>query len=309
MRKEFAEWCENHLQEKKHLFLTGDLGFMALENVRDSLNERFINMGVAEQNMMGVAAGLASVGFVPLCYSIASFAVYRPAEQIRLDICLHERNVKIVGNGGGYGYGIMGATHHALEDYGLLSTFHSMKCFIPFANSEVESACEKMYEYQGPSYLRLGYGILTEAHQFRFNLKQSYMPLQKLSSGNDLTIVFVGSVGINVLEAICELESVEQSSLSCAVYALKELPLCSFSDEFLEDLKRSKKLLVVEEHVARAGVGEYLAHYLLRTNMNVIFSHLNALGYPSKTYGRQSFHQKQSGLDKDNIKKTIIEML
>src|SRR5690242_17673469 len=102
--------------------LTGDLGYQALEGVREKLKDRFINAGVSEQNMVSVAAALASEGLEPLCYSIAPFAVFRPAEQIRLDVCLHGLGVKIVGNGGGYGYGIMGSTHHAIEDVAVLSS-------------------------------------------------------------------------------------------------------------------------------------------------------------------------------------------
>src|SRR5258707_9123512 len=122
MRKEFSSWIENFgRNESRFIFLTGDLAFAALENVQAALEERFVNMGVCEQNMVSVAAGLAHQRLIPLCYSIAPFAVFRPYEQIRLDVALHRMPVKIVGNGGGYGYGIMGATHHALEDLAVLS--------------------------------------------------------------------------------------------------------------------------------------------------------------------------------------------
>lgn len=100
MRREFSKGIETRaLANDKIIFLTGDLGFMALENVRSAINERFINAGVSEQNMITMAAGLASEGYSPVCYSIAPFAVFRPAEQIRLDVCLHNMDVKIVGNG------------------------------------------------------------------------------------------------------------------------------------------------------------------------------------------------------------------
>src|SRR3989344_5344239 len=159
MRKEFSKTIEKIATEnKKVIFLTGDLGFMALENVRSAIKDRFINTGVSEQNMISMAAGLASQGLTPICYSIAPFAVFRPAEQIRLDIALHNMNVKIVGNGGGYGYGIMGSTHHAIEDIAHLSSLQNMKCFIPFCNEDVEQTVQAMMTNIGPSYLRLGYG-------------------------------------------------------------------------------------------------------------------------------------------------------
>ncbi len=117
MRKEFSAVVEKiAARDRKVIFLTGDLGFMALENVQRAIGKRFINAGVSEQNMVSMAAALALEGLTPICYSIAPFLVFRPAEQIRLDVCLHDMDVKLVGNGGGYGYGIMGATHHAIED-------------------------------------------------------------------------------------------------------------------------------------------------------------------------------------------------
>ena len=91
MRKEFSNWIENFgRNESRFIFLTGDLGFAALENVQTALQERFVNMGVCEQNMISVAAGLAQQGLIPLCYSIAPFAVFRPYEQIRVDVVLHK---------------------------------------------------------------------------------------------------------------------------------------------------------------------------------------------------------------------------
>jgi transketolase len=119
MRKEFAEAVIQLAQTNdKIVFLTGDLGFMALEGVKDVLGERFINAGVAEQNMASMAASLAYEGFIPIIYSISPFITLRPYEQLRNDICLHNLPVKVVANGGGYGYGIMGATHHNIEDIG-----------------------------------------------------------------------------------------------------------------------------------------------------------------------------------------------
>src|SRR6266498_4832554 len=138
MRKEFSSWIENFgRNERRFIFLTGDLGFGALENVQAALQERFVNMGVCEQNMISVAAGLAQQGLIPLCYSIAPFAVFRPYEQIRVDAALHNMNVKIVGNGGGYGYGIMGATHHALEDVGCMRALSTMRVYVPLTAGDV----------------------------------------------------------------------------------------------------------------------------------------------------------------------------
>lgn len=139
MRRAF---CEGLLQEharEELMFLTGDLGFQALEPLRSALGKRFLNAGVAEQNMVSVAAGLARQGFRPWLYSIAPFLYARAFEQIRNDVCLHRLPVVLVGNGGGYGYGVMGSTHHALEDYGILLTLNGMDAMIPAFDNDLIS--------------------------------------------------------------------------------------------------------------------------------------------------------------------------
>src|SRR5580704_6871872 len=119
MRNVFCSALIECASNPEFVFLTGDLGFQALEPLREKMGERFLNVGVAEQNMVSVAAGLAKGGFRPWVYSIAPFLYARAFEQIRNDVCLHRMPVTLVGNGGGYGYGVMGSTHHAIEDYGV----------------------------------------------------------------------------------------------------------------------------------------------------------------------------------------------
>jgi len=149
------EWVRL-FEDRSFVFLTGDLGFRALEPLRDVMGERFINAGVAEQNMVSVAAGLASGGIDVWVYSIAPFLYARPFEQIRNDICMHDLPVKLVGNGGGYGYGAMGASHHALEDYGALLGLPKMHAFVPAFASDLEQLIPRLARFPHPAYLRLG---------------------------------------------------------------------------------------------------------------------------------------------------------
>ena len=128
------------------VFLTGDLGFKALEPLRERLGARFINAGVAEQNMVSVAAGLARSGLRPWVYSIAPFVYARPFEQIRNDVCLHRLPVVLVGNGGGYGYGVMGATHHALEDYGALLCLPHLRAYVPAFDEDLRAMVERLFD-------------------------------------------------------------------------------------------------------------------------------------------------------------------
>jgi transketolase len=156
MRKEFAQAITDIARTNdKIVFLTGDLGFMALEGVKETMGERFINAGVAEQNMATMAASLAYEGFIPFIYSISPFITLRPYEQLRNDICLHNLPVKIIANGGGYGYGIMGSTHHNIEDIGSMRILPNMKVFVPFTGDDVLAALQEMINDPAPNYLRL----------------------------------------------------------------------------------------------------------------------------------------------------------
>ena len=128
MRNAASVVWQKLFEEQEYAFITGDLGFMALEPVRDKLGKWFINGGISEQNIVSVAAGMSKMGVQTWAYSIAPFIYARPFEQIRNDVCLNKLPVKLVGNGGGYAYGSMGSSHHAIEDYGVMLTLAGNEC-------------------------------------------------------------------------------------------------------------------------------------------------------------------------------------
>lgn len=301
MRKEFSSWIEQFgRRETRLIFMTGDLGFGALENVTAALGPRFINCGVSEQNMVSMAAGLARQGLLPLCYSIAPFAVFRPYEQIRLDVALHKLPVKVVGNGGGYGYGIMGASHHALEDLAVLSCLPHFICVAPLCNSDVAGAAESLFAHAGPGYLRLGLGLWPEA----LGPLPAYQPVRRLLAAHGapkLTIAGLGPVLLNALPARPENSRAD-------AFAFSQLPLPAADDAFLRSVAASGRLLVVEEHAARGGLGEYLAAMLARAGVAFTLHHRHAAGYPDGRYGSQAWHQKQSGLDPASLQDTVARL-
>src|SRR5579883_545115 len=172
---------------ERFVFLTGDLGFMALEPLAEALGERFVNAGVAEQNMVSVAAGIARAGGLAWCYSIAPFCYARPFEQIRNDLCLNALPVHLVGNGGGYAYGSMGATHHALEDCGVLATLPGLRCYVPAFDRDVAPAIESSSGHRGPTYLRLGRSELRDEGDV-----PAYAPWRRLIAGAGGVVVAVG---------------------------------------------------------------------------------------------------------------------
>lgn len=299
MRKEFSRWAEaTGRRETRLIFLTGDLGYAALENVRAALGDRFVNMGVSEQNMVSVAAGLARQGLLPICYSIAPFAVFRPYEQIRLDVALHNLPVKIVGNGGGYGYGIMGASHHALEDLAVLSCLPNFACVAPLCNADVPAAAEAWFTHAGPGYLRLGLGLWPEQDLGRLPTFAPIRPLITASARPKLTVAGLGPVLLAALPWL-------KGKGNCDVFAVSQLPLDEVTTPLLTSVQNSGRLLVLEEHAARGGLGEHLAARLAVAGVPFQLHHLHARGYPNGRYGSQDFHQRQSGLDYASVQATV----
>jgi transketolase len=294
MRNSLCETLVDLYRTREFVFMTGDLGFMALENLRDTMGQRFINAGVAEQNMISVAAGISRTGFQIWTYSIAPFIYARPFEQIRNDVCLHDLDVKIIGNGGGYGYGAMGATHHALEDYGILLTLQNMRVFIPAFAQDVPVIISKMAAINHPAYLRLGRCEKPKGFEL-----PGYDGWRKLVPGSLSVILVVGPFAGVMMEALLKLSPEKRPEL----WVLSELPVDGpLPEDFLGSLRRAGHLIVVEEHVAQGSVGQIIAHQLLTSGISLSeFHHVCAKGYPSGCYGSQTFHRKECGLDPTNI--------
>src|SRR4051812_32583164 len=225
MRVEFVEAIEPVLaRDAEAVFITGDLGFNALEGLVAKYGKRFINAGVAEQNMMGLAAGLALTGMRPWVYSIAPFATYRCLEQIRNDVCLHDLPVRIVGNGGGYTYGIMGSTHHALEELAALKALPNMRLFFPCSNNHVAAAVAQMGVLPGPSYLRLSIsGFPSDAAPLSENPRTLTRQYAKRSSAN-VTVVAAGHASQIALNAMAKGLDADVFGLATFPFALDAEP-------------------------------------------------------------------------------------
>ena len=287
MRAEFARAMISLFETRKNLvFLTGDLGYLALEEVAEKFGERFINAGVAEQNAVSLAAGLAHEGYLPWVYSMATFMVFRPYEQIRNDVCLHELPVKLVGNGGGYGYGIMGATHHALEDLAALRVLPNLKLYLPVVAADVDKVVRCMAEDPLPNYLRLNTPARLSGEVPEF------APWRRLKTGRGGVVVGVGPVVQSLYELSAPTLFDELEIWTVGTFPLEEIPA-----ELAGSIKKMGRVLTLEEHYGPGGLGEALSASLLtRGIVPTSFTCLHAAGYPSGRYGSQRWHQEESGL-------------
>lgn len=294
-----AEFCNSMVElagREPYFFMTGDLGFMALEPLQKTLATHFINAGVSEQNMISVAAGIARVGSKVWVYSIAPFCYARPFEQIRNDVCLNHLPVRLVGNGGGYAYGSMGATHHALEDYGVLLTLPGMRAYIPAFGADLEPMIRLMSARHEPAYLRLGRSELEDESTL-----PGYSPWRQLQTGTRGVIVAVGPIAGGLLRAINELSPSNRPAL-WVVSELGGETLPHTPAALLDAISNTPVLGLVEEHVAQGGFGQYFIHSLALAGRPLpTILHAHARGYPSGRYGSQNWHRQECGLDVPTI--------
>jgi transketolase len=286
------------LQDERVLFLSGDLGFMALEPLRDKLGERFINVGVAEQNMVSVAAGLAAKGFQPWIYSIAPFVTLRPYEQLRNDVCMHNLPVRVVGNGGGYGYGIMGGTHHSLEDIGCMKLLPNMQVMVPTYADDVKAAVLAAHASSGPVYLRL-------AREIAGACPGAGDVWRTLSRGSRATVISTGPVVGGLLSQLKAFDDDTFEIVSVARHPFGDIP-----PEVVESVERTGALITLDEHLAPGGLGEAVSSALLgRLKKPIRFLPLSARGYPSSRYGSQTWHLQENGLAGESLVASLKSFL
>jgi transketolase len=292
MRVQFCDAMVGRARQQAGMvFLTGDLGFMALEPLRDAMGERFINAGVAEQNMVSVAAGLSRQGFEAWVYSIAPFCYARPFEQIRNDVAFHGLPVRLVGNGGGYGYGVMGPTHHAIEDYGVLLCLPNVSALVPVFDEDLSAVVERAAAIPHAVYLRLGRGEKPKDHA-----APPYAAWRRIVDGDGPAFVAVGPLAGSYIEAFRQLPMAERP----AMWAVSELPLQTnpMPAALWERIVSRGEVLVAEEHVSRGSFAADLALHLAHAGVGLRkFVHLHAQAHHFDRYGSQAYLRRRSGLD------------
>lgn len=283
-------------KNKGVIFMTGDLGFRAFESMQDKLGPRFINMGVAEQNMVTAAAGMSHTGLQVWTYSIAPFLILKTVEQVRNNICHPKMNVKLIGNGGGYGYGIMGRTHHILEDIAILSTLPHICLHVPAFNEDVPVIVKRMNAHTGPDYLRLGlvpkWSSLTAP--------KKYSKVRKIISSPQAKSIVI-CLGPMVHQAYRALIASHVRSYS--LWVVSELPF-GLSSELAAEITLASHIYVIEEACPEGSLGSHVLALITRLCKKMpIFHHIAARGYLSGKSGDQAFHLRENHLDTESLTK------
>lgn len=272
------------------LLLTADLGFMALEPFSDRFPDRFFNMGVAEQNMIGTATGLAEAGFLPFAYSIATFATLRPYEFIRVGPVLHHLPVRIVGIGGGFEYGTNGPTHWGLEDVGVMRLQPGLTVVVPADYGQVRSALQATWDLPGPVYYRLGKeGKASVAGlDGRFALGRT----QQVRQGDDLAIVALGNTA---LEAVAAADTLAAEGVSCAVVVVSCVSPAPV-DDLAEMLARVPVAITVEAHYDVGGIGSLVSEVVAERGLRCRVVRQGVKAIPEGLVGSRDYLHAKYGL-------------
>lgn len=289
---------------KNVILLTGDLGFSVFEGFASTFPDQYLNCGVAEQNMVGVAAGLALSGKKIFVYSIIPFVTMRPFEQIRNDICLHNLDVKIIGVGGGYSYGHLGPTHHPIEDIALMKALPSMKVFSPADPIETALVVEAVTEDSGPAYVRLGKSREENVHEAppSFTIGKAIT----LREGRDATIIGSGPILKNALRAA---HILADKKISCGVVSMPTIKPLDI--EVVLKAAETGLVVTVEEHSVIGGLGDSVAAALAQANLPKTFR-FKKVGVEDrfmKIVGDQEYLRSQNGLSAEQLAESVSRLL
>lgn len=295
--------CELARRDDRILFLVSDIGNITFDAFRAEFPQRFINVGVAEANMIGVSAGLALSGRIPVAYTIASFQVFRAFEQIRDDVCYQNLPVKIVGVGGGLAYGTLGPTHHTVEDLAMFRAVPNMTVVCPADPVEAQLLAAAAVELPGPVYIRLAKAGEPTIHGDGFSLRIGRAV--RLADGGDVTLIATGVLVRTALEGARLLRAHGIHASVIDMHTLKPLD----DEAVLEAARRTGAVVTIEEHSIYGGLGGAVAEVLAERAAGVRLKRLGLPDHFCAEYGSQDDLLEQAGLSATAIVQATSDLL
>ena len=265
-------------KDKRVYALISDNGAIVYDKYRKNLSSQYLNLGISEANMLGMAAGMATCGKIPFAYTIGAFLAYRAFEFIRNDICLQKQNVKIVGTGAGEVYSALGPTHHSTEDLGGLRSLPNLTILCPASPLEVKKATVAAYEYDGPVYLRLGTNKEPEIYKEDYSYEIGKGITVK--EGNDVTLIGTGSILKDILDAA---ELLEEDGIRARVINIHTIKPID-NEIILRAVEETRRIVTIEDHNKIGGLGSAVAEVIAESGKGVVFKRFGLQGF-SNGYG------------------------
>lgn len=302
MRNAFAdEITKMAATDPRLVLLSGDIGNRLFDKLRAQSPERFMNCGVAEANMMGVAAGMASTGLRPIVYTITPFTTTRCYEQIRVDVAYHEAPVIIVGTGAGLAYAELGATHHSLEDLAILRCLPGMQVFAPTDANDLRGTLRAAIKSDRPTYIRIG--KKGEKPYFTEVPEVAIGKFRVLKPGARIALLVAGTL---IHEAAAAAEAITaQTGITCELVSAACIkPL---DEAYLADAARRFEVLVtVEEHGVTGGLGAAVTEFVSGQPYRPLIVRIGTPDAFMHDLGTQEWARTQFGLDAEGIAKKVL---
>ena len=290
--------------DRRVMVVTGDLGFGVLDRFAAQFPDQYLNVGVAEQNLTGVATGLALDGHIVFTYSIANFPTLRCLEQIRNDACYHDANVKVVAIGGGFSYGPLGMSHHATEDLAILRAVPNVTVVAPGDDWEAASATTALLKTPGTCYLRLDRSSASTsvAAEATFEIGRA----RTIRNGSDVTLISTGGILSEVLEAADVLAADHITCRVVSMHTVKPLDI----ETIRTAAQETGGIVTVEEHGLNGGLGSAVAEACMDCGFAPrVFLRVGLRGGFVSTVGSQTYLRKKYGLDGRSIARQTTSAL
>ncbi|MEG2621537.1 MAG: transketolase C-terminal domain-containing protein [Clostridia bacterium] len=283
--------------------ILADIGYGEIEGFAQKFPDRYYNVGVAEQNMTGIACGIAMEGNIAVTYSIANFPTLRCLEQIRNDVCYHNANVKIVIIGGGVSYGPLGISHHSTEDIAILRALPNLVVLVPCDLPEAEAATRAMIAYDGPVYYRCGYKGERDIHHEPINFKIGQAIT--VEEGDDCTIIFAGPIGLEAQKAVY---AVREKGMRCRLISMHTIkPIDKAA--IVKAATETGRILTLEEHNLSGGLGSAVAEVLADEGcLNIRFKRMALPDVNIHEVGSQQWLRNYYHLGTADIEREILNI-
>ena len=290
-------------ENEKIYLVVGDVGFSVIEKFQARFPKRYLNAGVAEQNMIGVAAGLAMAGKQVVVYSIIPFVMMRCFEQIRVDLCYQQLPVKVVGVGGGFSYATAAASHHALEDVALMRSLPGMTVIAPGSKFETEQLTPQLFTLTGPSYLRLGNN--EELVAYPENTRVTIGKAIEIMPAHDYLIIATGNA-LDLGFKTCQ--KLRADGIDIGLISMPTIkPL---DTQFLSQQQTIKGIFTIEEHNVIGGLGEAVARFVAeQLTHKIIFKAFGVNDFYFHEAGSRAYLNEKAGLSVDAVSKEIVRYL
>lgn len=301
MRNRFASTIEDlAVSNERVCLLSGDIGNRMFDRFKEKAPGRFINCGIAEANMMSMAAGMALSGMKPVVYTIAPFTTLRCLEQIRTGVAYHEAPVVIVGTGSGLSYAELGATHHSLEDIAILRSIPNMQICAPADSEELEAYLREAIESGKPTYIRIG--KKGEPTIQGISKSPKIGRARSVHSGGKILLLAIGPI---IEEAIKAREVLGGTKSGIEIVSMGSVkPL---DTEFLEKMaeRNYRQWVTLEEHSKIGGLGSAVIEWLSENKISIDIEKIGTEDKFIHKLGTQNYTRRQQGMDSDNIIKLI----